>query len=488
MDTPGGMGWTHSIASSLGASESALRLVLGQLAGYPLLLLYRRHLANKDTNTQHLYFFLSGLLLAYWVIGDGVTHSLYTILLTYVTLLCLGGSIAAVSVTFVFNMFYLLAGYWYVAKEEYDISWTMPQCVLCLRLIGLSWDLYDGARMKKNPESLSKDQQKTALTSSPNVLEMLSHSFFIGGYFVGPQFSLAKYRQFVSPQYQSSLPASPVPFGLKRLGLSVVYMTAHVVGSMFLPELWPITDSFAQTSLAGRLLLLPIWVKLILAKYLSMWLMAEGVCAVAGLSYVSTSDPESEIDWSGCANVKMRRLESAQKFGHYIEAFNINTNAWVMNYVYKRLKFLNNRYVSQMSALVFLAVWHGWHSGYYITFLNEFLVVNFEKDFASIWDKSAKVTRWKEHPAYNTMTVALGWTYCHFFLPHCFLPFPLLFVDRYIKAYASLFFIEYLFFAAWPLWGKLVKGWLLSENKKVNKETGDLKNIEPKNDSAKKQE
>ena len=145
MDTPGGMGWTHSIASSLGASESGLRsahyvypgllvnilinsrLVLGQLAGYPLLLLYRRHLANKDTNTQHLYFFLSGkrrvhaildlthflgLLLAYWVIGDGVTHSLYTILLTYVTLLCLGGSIAAVSVTFVFNMFYLLAGYW----------------------------------------------------------------------------------------------------------------------------------------------------------------------------------------------------------------------------------------------------------------------------------------------------------------------------------------------------------------------------------------
>ena len=105
------------------------RLVLGQLAGYPLLLLYRRHLANKDTNTQHLYFFLSGkyspgllvlicishfpgLLLAYWVIGEGVTHSLYTILLTYVTLLCLGGTIAAVSVTFIFNMFYLLAGYW----------------------------------------------------------------------------------------------------------------------------------------------------------------------------------------------------------------------------------------------------------------------------------------------------------------------------------------------------------------------------------------
>ena len=80
------------------------------------------------------------------------------------------------------------------------------------------------------------------------------------------------------------------------------------------------------------------------------------------------------------------------------------------------------------------------------------------------------------------MTVALGWTYCHFFLPHCFLSFPLLFFSRYIKTYASLFFIEYLFFAAWPLWGKIVKGWLLSENTKEKKETVDLKKFERKND------
>ena len=61
-----------------------------------------------------------------------------------------------------------------------------------------------------------------------------------------------------------------------------------------------------------------------------------------------------------------------------------------MNYVYKRLKFMNNRYVSQLSALVFLAVWHGWHSGYYLTFFNEFIVINFEKDFSAIWAKSSK--------------------------------------------------------------------------------------------------
>jgi len=485
-------GWTHNVANSLGASESGLRLVLGQLAGYPLLLLYRRHIFNKDVNTQHLYFFLSGLLISYWVIGEGVTHSLYTIFSTYLVTLFLGGSISSVIVSFTLNMTYLLAGYWYVAKDEYDISWTMPQCVLCLRLIGLSWDLYDGARLKKNPECLSKDQLKTALSSSPNILEMLSHSFFIGGYFVGPQFSLAKYRQFVSPEYQSSLPSSPVSFGLKRLGISICYLTAHVVGSMFLPEDWPTKDGFFNTPFIAKLLLMPIWVKLILAKYLSMWLMAEGICAVSGLSYVGLKETDSgpQADWTGCANVKLRRLESAQKFGHYIEAFNINTNSWVMNYVYKRLKFMNNRYVSQLSALIFLAVWHGWHSGYYLTFFNEFIVINFEREWASVWAKSAKVSRWKEHPAYNTMTVVLGWIYCHFFLPHCFLPFALLFISKYMRAYTAVLYIEYIFFLGWHLWGQPVKMWLLSENSRDKKEKVDDKKavVSDKREASKKEE
>ena len=156
----------------------------------------------------------------------------------------------------------------YKEGEEYDLSWTMPQCVLCLRLIATSWDLYDGERLKNKPDTVSKDQQRTALSSSPNILELLSHSFFIGGYFVGPQFSLAKFRQFVRPEYQSSLPSSPVSFGLRRLGISLCYLTAHVGGSVLLPEHWPTTDQFYQTSLPVKLLLLPVWCKLILAKYL----------------------------------------------------------------------------------------------------------------------------------------------------------------------------------------------------------------------------
>ena len=79
-------------------------------------------------------------------------------------------------------------------------------------------------------------------------------------------------------------------------------------------------------------------------------------------------------------------------FFQLIDSFNINTNAWVMSYVYKRLRFLNNRLMSQAGALVFLAVWHGYHSGYYITFIHEFLVINFEKQVRSCLHYSSSVT------------------------------------------------------------------------------------------------
>ena len=118
--------------------------------------------------------------------------------------------------------------------QEYDISWTMPQCVLCLRLIGLfncfffcfhgtlfrivMGCLWWGKTTIEADQSLPWSglflihswsplvltypalylQKKSALASSPNILELLSHSFFVGGYFVGPQFTMRKYQEVLS--------------------------------------------------------------------------------------------------------------------------------------------------------------------------------------------------------------------------------------------------------------------------------------------------
>ena len=102
--------------------------------------------------------------------------------------------------------------------QEYDVSWTMPQCVLCLRLIGqlcwlysdsavkylatfssfngiksclgLSWDVYDGERQRMKPTSLSPDQvltdwilggsskwQKSSISEESSTCQLSKHSW-----------------------------------------------------------------------------------------------------------------------------------------------------------------------------------------------------------------------------------------------------------------------------------------------------------------------
>jgi len=104
------MSWVAAAAVSLGASEAALKLILGQLLGVPLMLLYRALIAHRETNVQHLFFFLSGILAGQWVIGGDVVHSLYAVLATYLILLCAGGTLVSVVVSFLFNFGYLLVG------------------------------------------------------------------------------------------------------------------------------------------------------------------------------------------------------------------------------------------------------------------------------------------------------------------------------------------------------------------------------------------
>ena len=420
---------------------------------------------------------LSGLIAGWFVIGEDLKHSIYAIAGTYLILVGAGGTLLSVIISFIFNFGYLLVGYYFTESEGYDICWTMPHCVLTLRLIGLTFDLYDGERARRlGRQALSKDQEETALEEAPSMLEIFSHSFFLGGYFVGPQIAMKKYKQFVSPTYQASLPGSPLSYGLKRLGLGFLYMLFHVVGSLWLPNDWPASQHFSSIPLVVRLLLLTVWCKGVLAKYLSAWLLAEGVCIFSGLAY-SGQRKDGSPDWSGCANIKVRRLESARKLGHVIETFNINTNHWVAVYIYKRLKFLGSRTVSQVITLIFLAVWHGFHSGYYLTFINEFLVVKLEREFLSIWGRSKKAERWMENPSLVRLFNILGWLWCLFFLPFCFLAFPLLTFSKYYQAYSATYFLLYIVFGSWSLMKGFVKKFLFDENTETKARHEEARNV-----------
>ena len=54
--------WTLSLADTLGCAEPGLKLVLGQLFGYPVCYFHTLFLKKSPAFVQHLYFCITGAL------------------------------------------------------------------------------------------------------------------------------------------------------------------------------------------------------------------------------------------------------------------------------------------------------------------------------------------------------------------------------------------------------------------------------------------
>lgn len=70
----------------------------------------------------------------------------------------------------------------------------MPQCVLTLSLIALSFDIYDNEKNQQSKELLNED---TALNRSPSLIEILSKIYFPPTFLIGPQIKFKHYLSFI---------------------------------------------------------------------------------------------------------------------------------------------------------------------------------------------------------------------------------------------------------------------------------------------------
>ncbi|XP_077511740.1 lysophosphatidylcholine acyltransferase 3 protein nessy isoform X1 [Amblyomma americanum] len=451
MTAPGTLG---RVAAYLGSSEAAFRLLLTILAGYPLALIHRNFLLGKSPNAQHFYFALCGLVLCCFNYGFAVYHSLLNILIVYAVLKVAGGTRASVAFSFVFCMGYLILGYYYTATKEYDITWTMPHCILALRLIGLVFDVYDGTKNPqpsgKQQEALPHDQKRTALANVPTFLEVLGHSYFFGGFLVGPQFPMKRYLDFTQGHFfhgKAVKPSCIVP-ALSRLALGMCCLLLSLVGSGHLDEKFLLSDEYAAHGPAMRLLLMGMWQVVTLHKYVACWLLSEGSCIMAGLTYNGRDENGNDL-WNGCVNISVWRYETATTFDDLIKSFNINTNLWVAQYVFKRLRFLGNKQLSQLSALFFLALWHGLHSGYYVCFFNEFIVMKFERDVLELIERLPRFKRLIYHPYLRLPRFLFLKVYVLVMFGYCIVPFVLLSHQRYIEAYSRVYWIGHIIYLSW---------------------------------------
>ncbi|KAG8197373.1 hypothetical protein JTE90_013498 [Oedothorax gibbosus] len=448
----GSSGPVAYIADILGASEPALRLFYTILLGYPLAYFHRTYLFGKSPCLQHLFFIGCGLTLGYYNYGNDMIHSIISVLFTYLLLFTMGGTFNSVIISFVFNMSYLMFGYYVTGTDDYDIKWSMPHCVLTLRLIGLAFDVYDG---QKKESELSNDQKKTALRNCPSLIEVAGHTYFFGGFMVGPQFPMKRYIDFINGSFPAKTIAgkpSCIGAGLKRLGVGILILSIYQVGNTYIPEKVFLSDAYVmEYPLWKKLIIMGLWGKIVLYKYIACWLVSEGSCIMAGLTY-NGKDSEGNDLWDGCANAKMRQYTTSSTFAGLIQSFNINTNLWVAQYVFKRLKFLGNRYISQAAALLFLAVWHGLHSGYYVCFMNEFIVMYFEKDFESFLDsRFPKVKAFFMGGALRPVSLVLMRVFVDIMMGYSLVGFVLLSFGKYMKAYSTVYFCGHILYFGWPL-------------------------------------
>ncbi|KAK6965024.1 Lysophosphatidylcholine acyltransferase 3 [Biomphalaria glabrata] len=209
---------------------------------------------------------------------------------------------------------------------------------------------------------------------------MLGHSFFFGGVLVGPQFSMKRYLQFVNLELiepKSSTAPDSINPSLKKFLVGVVYLGIFQALALYIPDSYIYSSDFQKLGFFTKCALILVWGKNALHKYVGVWLIQEGSIILMGMSYNGV-DKNGAKKWDGCTNIKILQLETGESFSDFIQAFNVNTNQWMAVYIYKRLRFLGNKMLSQFITLFYLALWHGVQSGYYMCFLLELLETNAE--------------------------------------------------------------------------------------------------------------
>ena len=75
-----------------------------------------------------------------------------------------------------------------------------------------------------------------------------------------------------------------------------------------------------------------------------------------------------------------------------------------------------------------------------------------------------------KYPALNALSWASGKMYHLFFLPHCFLPFPLLKSKKYMPVMSNTYCGVFLFFGSWILWRPVAKMILAPTSRKSGEE------------------
>lgn len=416
-----------------------------------------------------------------------ILRTLATVLIVYAILHKFKGSRASVTLTFLVSTGHLVYGYWtkFGSGEELDLyifDWTVPHCVLTLRLIAVAFDLLDGTRSitnRKEEHLLDHEFNQECIETVPSLIQLLSHSYFPASFLVGPQFSIKHTIALVEDDLEDEddvLKHVLVP-ALQRIVASFYYLAILLIGSHYFPAEYLLSHDFQSSPLVWRLVYFTISIRIQFYRYFFFFLFSEGNCILYGANFDGN---QNRINYKLCRNVDPKAFDftGISFLTSFNQGYNLCTNRWIAKYVFYRLPYIqftttykpllviqnwiNHRYTRFFVSSMFICLWHGFHLGYFFTFT--YIPINFivEWDFLDFyWPMIRKAFGIESFQNIKVIIriplFILLRLYCMFSLSYAYVSMLFLSYDTFIAVFKSIFFIQHLAFLLYVLLRIIVK-------------------------------
>lgn len=350
-----------------------------------------------------------------------------------------------------------------------SIDITGSQMVLVMKLTSFAWSYYDGSYTEDHDfNELSEYQKSRAIRQHPSILKFLAYAYFYPTLLTGPSFDFADFDSWLNCEMFRDLPESKKPkrrsdpnkrrqipkngrlaFWKALQGLTWLFFS--IIAPKYINVDYLLDKSkFNQRSFFYRINYMFLLGATFRFKYYAAWTIAEAACILCGLGYNGYDSKTQTIKWNRVQNIDIWHVEMAQNTHETFEAWNMNTNKWLKNYVYLRVVKKGKKPGFRSTLFTFLtsAFWHGTRPGYYLTFATgalfqtcgKFYRRNFRPIFLAQDGKTPLPYKWVyDAICFYVIKLAFG---------YLVQPFIILDLKKSMQAWASVYFYIHIGVAA----------------------------------------